>query len=151
MAMTNTLSGVQTAIATAINAITTASSAYNFDINGAMQYGVKDVDQIVSGRPEIFLADISEEAILESGGTEVMRVTYTLVGIMSTDVSQDIGTDTMKLAADIQKAMTTDQQLNTIVYRTKKESTEVVYFAEASKAQVTLVFISDFAVTTGSP
>ncbi len=151
MAMTNTLSGVQTAIATAINAITTVSAAYNFDINGSMQYGVIDLDQIVGGRPEIFLADITEETISESGGVEVMRATYTLVGIMSTDTLKDIGTDTMKLAADIQKAITTDQQLGTVVYRSKKETTEIVYFAEASKSQVTIVFVSDYPVSTGTP
>ena len=151
MAMTNTINSVQTAIATAINAITTASDAYNYDINGAMQYGVKDVDQVISGRPEIFLADILEEVTSESGGVEVMRATYTLIGIMATDTSQDIGEDTLKLAADIQKAITTDQTLGTVVYRSKKESTEVVYFAEASKAQVTLVFFSDYPVSTGTP
>ena len=151
MAMNNKLQAVQAAIATAIGGITSAENAYNYDIHGAMQYGVKDVDQVVGKRPEIFLAGISEETISESGGCEVMRVTYNLVGIMGTDTLQDIGADTLKLAADMQKAITTDQTLGTVVYRSKKESTDVVYFAEASKAQVSLTFVSDYNVSTGTP
>ena len=151
MTMTNKLQAVQAAIATAIGGITSASAAYNYDLHGAMQYGIKDVDQVVGKRPEIFLAGLSEETISESGGYEVMRVTYELVGIMGTDTMQDIGADTLKLAADIQKAMTTDQTLGTVVYRTKKETTDVVYFAEASKAQVSITFVSDYQVSTGTP
>jgi hypothetical protein len=151
MAMTNTLSGVQTAIAAAVNAITSTFAEYNYSLNADMGYGVPTLDKVLGKLPEIFLSDITEETISESGGTEVMRVTYTLVGIMNTDTSVNIGTDTMKLAADIQKAITTDQTLGTVVYRSKKETTEVVYYAEASKATVSLTFVSDYAVSTGTP
>ena len=151
MAMTNTLSGVQTAIAAAINAITSAGAVYNYSLNAPMGYGVVTLDKVLGKLPEVFLSDISEETISESGGTEVMRATYTLVGIMNTDTAVDIGTDTMKMAADIQKAITTDQQLGGVVYRSKKESTEVVYYAEASKATVNITFYSDYAVSTGTP
>ncbi len=151
MAMTNTLSGVQTAIAAAVNAITSASAAYNYSLNADMGYGVVTLDKVVGKLPEVFLSDITEETISESGGVEIMRATYTLVGIMNTDTSRDIGTDTMKMAADIQKAITTTQDLGAVVYRSKKETTEVVYYAEASKATVSLTFYSDYAVSTGTP
>lgn len=151
--MTNKLHDVQNAIITALEAITTDGSAYNFDIN-QVNYGLPDTDEIVGGRAEMFLTEIAEEVISTSGNIDVQRATYTVVGMLQTDMQQargNFGTDTMKLAADIQKALTTDQTLGGVVYQTQKQSTSVVYFNKGAKAYVTMVFFSDYPVTIGSP
>ncbi len=153
MAMTNTLGGVQAAIKTALEAITTVGSAYNFDIDKCL-WGSPNLDEVVGGRTQIFIADITEEEISTSGGVDVMRATYTIVSVLQTDAANtggDHGIDATKLAADIHKSLTTDVTLGTVVYMTRKESTSISYYNKGDKAVITQVFYSDYPSTIGAP
>ena len=151
MAMVNKLHDVQAAIKTALELITTDADAYNFDYE-AVGFGLPDVSEIVSGATAIFISDITEEVISTSGNVDIMRATYTIVSIKQTDPQWgDLGIDAMKVAADTQKALTTDQTLGGVVYMTMKESTAIVYYHSGSTAFVTQVFYSDYPVTIGTP
>lgn len=151
-AMTNKLLAVQNAIATQVAAITSASAAYNFDLNGAMQYGVPTVDAVVGRRPEVFLSDIEETNLMRSGPVIRKRLNFTLVGITGTEIRfDDLGTDSVKLGADIEKAILTDQTLGGVVDTAVPVSTDINYFSEASKGMVAVSFYVEYPVTIGTP
>ncbi len=151
MAQVNKILDVQSAIISALEAITTVGSAYNFDINH-VSFGLPDMDQIVGGATEIFLASIGEEAIQKSSNTSRNRATYVIVGVKETDMQfGDMGIDAMKLAADIRKAIETDVTLGGVVDNTFFESTEVTYYHSGAKVMATITYASDYSTIIGQP
>ena len=151
MAQTNKILDVQNAIVSALEAITTVGSAYNFDIN-RVSFGLPDMDQVHGGRTEIFLASIGEEGIQRPSSTVRNRATYVIVGVKQTDLQfGDLGIDTMKLTADIRKAIETDVTLGGVVHNSFWESTEATYYHSGAKAMVTITFASDYSTIIGQP
>ena len=152
MAMTNKVLAVQNAIIAAVNAITSASAAYNHDLNGGLKFGHPNADEVIGGLPEVYLTTLNEEAPIRPTNTMRKRLTYTLVGVTGAQVKfDDVGTDTLKLAADIEKSILTDVTLGSVVDYTRMESMRVEYFGEPTKGFVTLEFYSEYAVTVGTP
>lgn len=150
--MTNKMLAVQNAIKSAVEGITTDGSAYNFDLNGVMGFGSPDVDDVVGGRPEVFLTELSEEGTIRPTSTVRKRLTFTLVGITGSDMRfADVGTETLKLGADIEKAITNDVTLGTVVDYTELEAANVTYFAEGARGVVTLQFFAEYPITLGAP
>ena len=96
MAMTNKTLAVQTAISTAVNAITSDAAAYNFDLNGGLKFGAPAVDEVVSGRPEVFLQSLEEENIMRTGGKRLHGKTYSFPGSKGRDHAQDVTRDDEK-------------------------------------------------------
>ncbi len=151
MAQTNKILDVQNAIVSALEAITTVGSAYNFDIN-RVSFGLPDMDQVVGGATEVYVGSMTEEAIQKSSNTSRNRATYVLHGIKQTDMEfGDLGIDTMKLAADIRKAIETDVTLGGVVENTFFESTEATYYHSGAKALVTITYASDYSTIIGQP
>ena len=154
MAMTNKMNDVQEAIKGALESITTDGSAYNFDIN-YVSYGLPDVSEVVGGRTEIFITSLNEEGRVYPGATVIKKLTYTIVGMLQTDIAHisdtDMGIDSMKLAADIEKAILTDVTLGTIVYYSQLESIDITYYNKGATAVVSLEFYSEYQVTLGTP
>ena len=152
MAMNNEILSVQNAIAAAINAITSASAAYNFDLNGPMKFGAPDVDQVVSGRPEVFLDSFEEENLMRTGNVIRKRLNFVLVGITGAEQRfDDLGKDTLKLGADIERAMQTDLTLGNVVDIVIPMGQAVQYYSEPSKGVVRAEFYTEYSVTVGTP
>ena len=148
--MTNKMLAVQNAIKTALEAITTDASAYNFDIYLA-KFGAPNVDDVVAG-PEVFIQSLREEGVQRPTNTVRKRLHYTVIGITGSDVRYgDIGTETLKLGADIEKAITTDITLGSVVDYSQLDEITVQYFSEAGKGMISLDFYSEYPVTVGSP
>jgi hypothetical protein len=143
---------VQNAIVTQLEEIKTSASAYNFDLNGPVKFGTPDVDQVISGRPEVFIQSLEEENFMRTGNTIRKRLTFVVIGITGGEIRFDnLGTDSVKLSADIEKALLTDTTLGGVVDVTVPLSTSIEYSSEASKGQVTLEMYCEYQVITGTP